>query len=68
MALASKVNLEEWKPKTAIGLKVKNREITDISEILDGGMRILEPEIVDFLLPDVHVELLEVGRSKGKFG
>ncbi len=68
MALASKVNLEEWKPKTALGIKVKNKEITDISEILDSGMRILEPEIVDSLLPGIHVELLEVGRSKGKFG
>ncbi len=68
MALSLKPNLEEWKPKTSLGIKVKNREITDIADILDGGMRILEPEIVDFLLPDIHIELLDVGRSKGKFG
>ncbi len=60
--------LNSWKPKTEIGLKVKNGEITDINEILDKGISILESEIVDMLLPDLEVELLEVGQSKGKFG
>ena len=36
--------------------------------ILDSGSKILEPEIVDKLLPDLIVELVEVGQSKGKFG
>ena len=59
---------ETWKPRTALGKKVKAREITDIDQILDSGMKILEPEIVDFLLPNLTTELLEVGQSKGKFG
>ena len=66
--LTSTANLENWKPKTDLGKKVKNRQITDLGSILDNGYRILEPEIVDTLLPNISSELLEVGRSKGKFG
>ena len=61
-------NIDNWNPKTEIGKKVKAREITDIADILDNGFRILEPEIVDVLLPNLTTDLLEVGRSKGKFG
>jgi len=68
MALTNTFNIENWKPKTELGRKVKNKEITDIGDILDKGQKILEPEVVDVLLPDLSVELLEVGQSKGKFG
>lgn len=61
-------DLEAWKPKTELGRKVKAREITDLGEILDKGLKILEPEIVDTLLPTLETDLLEVGQSKGKFG
>ena len=59
---------EGWKPKTSLGKKVKNNEINDIGEILDKGLKILEPEIVDLLLPHLNVDLLLIGQSKGKFG
>lgn len=59
---------EGWKPKTELGRKVRNGEITDIDEILDKGLPLLEPEIADMLLPGLQVDLLEVGQSKGKFG
>ncbi len=59
--------LENWQPKTELGRKVKNKEITDIDEILDKGLKILEPEIVDALL-DLESELMLIGQSKGKFG
>src|SRR3989338_2598082 len=55
-----------WTPKTEVGRKVKMSEINDISLILDNGLKILEPEIVDILLPNLEVELLMVGQSKGK--
>ena len=61
-------NLDNWIPKTELGKKVKNREITDLSFIIDQGMTILEPEIIDTLLPNLQSDLLEVGQSKGKFG
>ncbi len=59
---------ENWNPKTGLGKKVKNDEITDVCEILDNGLRILEPEIVDVLIPNLSSELLLIGQSKGKFG
>ncbi|QQG39243.1 MAG: 30S ribosomal protein S5 [Candidatus Woesearchaeota archaeon] len=59
---------EEWKPKTSLGKMVKAEEIKNIDEILGKGMRILEPQIVDYLLPNLDSTLLLVGQSKGKFG
>lgn len=58
----------EWKPRTSLGLQVKNKEIADIDKILDEGRTILEPEIVDTLIPDLEAELLLIGQAKGKFG
>ncbi len=60
--------LESWKPKTGLGRKVKNKEITDIDQILDSGYKILEAEIVDMLLQNAETTLVSVGQSKGKFG
>ncbi|MEM4336741.1 MAG: 30S ribosomal protein S5 [Candidatus Woesearchaeota archaeon] len=62
------VDIENWKPKTDLGRKVKNGEITDIDQIINAGKKILEPEIVDILLPNMETELLLVGQAKGKFG
>ena len=59
---------EGWTPKTGLGNRVKNNEIKDISEILGMGLKILEPEIVDVLLPNLSTDLLLIGQSKGKFG
>jgi len=60
-------DLTGWKPKTELGKKVKDKEITNIDEILDHSMKILEPEVVDSLLK-LEQELLLIGQSKGKFG
>ena len=59
---------ELWKPRTSLGIQVKNGEITKIDTILDKRTKILEPEIVDALLPNLTTDLLMVGQSKGKFG
>ncbi|MDP6294126.1 MAG: 30S ribosomal protein S5 [Candidatus Woesearchaeota archaeon] len=61
-------DLENWKPQTSLGLKVKDKKITDLTEILSSGTKILETEIVDTLLPNIESELLMIGQSKGKFG
>lgn len=61
-------NKESWKPKTSLGLKVKSGEINSIEYILDNRLKILEHEIVDALIPNLIVDLLLVGQSKGKFG
>jgi len=60
--------LEGWKPKTSIGKKVKSGEIKDIDEILNEGLKIMEPQITDMLLPGLQKDLLLIGQSKGKFG
>jgi len=59
---------EAWKPKTGVGKKIKAGEITDIDEILDKGLKILEADVIDVLLPNINTELLLIGQSKGKFG
>jgi small subunit ribosomal protein S5 len=59
---------DSWKPISGIGKKIKSGEIKDIDEILDKGLRIVEPEIVDCLVPGLSMDLLLVGQSKGKFG
>jgi len=61
-------NLASWKPRTELGKKVKNQEIKNIDEILNNGLKIMEPEIVDMLLPNLKVDFLLIGQSKGKFG
>ncbi|MFH1331975.1 MAG: 30S ribosomal protein S5 [archaeon] len=63
-----KTNLDLWIPKTEIGRKVKNGEIKDINEIIERGIKILEPEIVDMLIPNLELSIIGVGQSKGKFG
>jgi small subunit ribosomal protein S5 len=61
-------DIERWQPKTELGRKVKSRELSNIDQVLDYGKPILEPEIVDMLLPDMETDLLMIGQSKGKFG
>lgn len=58
--------VKEWIPKTKLGRDVKAGKI-GIDEILEKGLRILEPGIVDHLLR-LESDLLNIGQSKGKFG
>ncbi|MFH1591536.1 MAG: 30S ribosomal protein S5 [archaeon] len=67
-ARKARIDALDWTPKTALGTDVKNGKIRSLSEILDRGTKILEAEIVDALLPDMEIDLLLVGQSKGKFG
>ena len=59
---------EAWKAKTSLGMKVKSGEINNINYILDQRIKVLEPEVIDALLPNLTTDLLMVGQSKGKFG
>jgi small subunit ribosomal protein S5 len=60
--------LYSWKPKTRLGLEVKEKRIKDIDEIFDKGQKIMEEYIVDTLIPNLQTELLSIGQAKGKFG
>lgn len=60
--------LDRWTPKTKLGREVFEGKITDINEILKSGRRIIEPEIVDKLMPGIKNELVLVGGRAGKGG
>ena len=60
--------LDTWKPTTEIGRKVKSGEITDIDEVLQLNRKILEPEVIDVLLPMLESDYINIGQRKGKFG
>ena len=46
-------SIEEWVPKTELGKKVKNGEISSIEEIDKMNVKIMESEIVDVLVSDL---------------
>lgn len=58
---------EIWKPKTKLGKKVANGEITDIVEAIEHERPIMEPEIVDQLV-DLDEEVILIGGTPGKGG
>lgn len=53
-------NKEEFVPKTQLGQLVKEGKITDIDEIFDKGLPIMELGIIDTLLPDLEEEVMDV--------
>ena len=53
-------NIDEWEPKTKMGKLVKEGTITDIDEIFEKGLPIMELEIVDALVPDLEEEVMDV--------
>jgi small subunit ribosomal protein S5 len=60
--------LEKWVPKTKLGREVYEGKITSIEEILEHGRKILEPEIVDKLVPNIKNEVILIGGRTGKGG
>ncbi len=64
----TKFDTSKWSPKTELGRRVKSGDIKKIDEIIDNGLTLLEPEIIEILLPDTEMDLLLIGQSKGKFG
>jgi small subunit ribosomal protein S5 len=63
----SRGEFSKWKPKTKLGREVKDGKIKNIDEILESNKKILEAEIVDFLV-GLKSDLISIGQSKGKFG
>ncbi|MCL2156592.1 MAG: 30S ribosomal protein S5 [Methanobrevibacter sp.] len=53
-------DMEEWEPKTKMGRMVKEGTITDIDEIFEKGLPIMELEIIDALLPELDEEVMDV--------
>ena len=65
--LAKEQRIANWVPKTQLGKDVLAGKIKSIDEILDSGRKIMEDEIVDYII-SVRTELLNIGQAKGKFG
>lgn len=51
---------EGWTPRTSTGAMVLEGRVSSISEIFDQGYKIREVEIVDYLLPNLQQEVLDV--------
>jgi len=63
----SQEETEVWKPKTKLGKKVANGQITDIKEALNSGYKIMEEELVD-QLTNLDEEVILIGGTPGKGG
>src|SRR3989344_3117855 len=68
VSLAAQRGLAHWVPKTELGKRVMKGEITSIDYIFANGWPILEPEIVDFLLPGIENDIILIGGATGKGG
>ncbi|EWG07329.1 MAG: 30S ribosomal protein S5P [Candidatus Aramenus sulfurataquae] len=53
-------NVEEWKPRTKVGQLVKEGKITSMKELFEKNLPIVEPEIVDVLLPNLKYEVIDI--------
>jgi len=60
--------LDNWVPRTELGRAVRAGKIKDIDEVIMGGMKIMESEITDLLIPNLKTDTLFIGQAKGKFG
>jgi small subunit ribosomal protein S5 len=49
-----------WEPRTRLGRKVVEGEITDMRAALNSGLPLKEPQIVDQLLPGLDDEVLDI--------
>ncbi|MBN2043186.1 MAG: 30S ribosomal protein S5 [Candidatus Aenigmarchaeota archaeon] len=58
----------EWIPKTRLGKEVVAGKYGSVEEILNAGEIILEPEIIDYLIPDLKQEIIYIGGTPGKGG
>jgi SSU ribosomal protein S5P len=51
---------DSWQPRTKIGMMVKEGKIASIEELFMNNYRITEPEIVDYLVPNLQQEVLNI--------
>ena len=53
-------NVEEWTPKTKVGRMVREGKIRSIAELFANHLKITEVEIVDYLLPGLEQEVIDI--------
>jgi len=54
--------------KTELGRQVASKQITELKEIFDRGLKIREAAIVDTLVPSLFSDFILIGQARGKFG
>lgn len=57
-----------WVPKTKLGREVLAGNLKTFDEVVSSGVKIMEPEIIDYFFPELQVDFVMIGQSKGKFG
>ncbi|MCJ7574837.1 30S ribosomal protein S5, partial [Candidatus Bathyarchaeota archaeon] len=53
-------SLEQWVPKTQLGKMVQEGKITSIQEIFNEGYKVKEVEVIDFLVPNLKDEVIDI--------
>ncbi|AUX08325.1 30S ribosomal protein S5 [Halalkaliarchaeum desulfuricum] len=53
-------NDEGWEPRTRLGRKVQDGDVTSMRQALETGLPLKEPEIVNQLLPGLEDEVLDI--------
>lgn len=54
---------DAWIPKTELGRKVKSGEIANLDDVFKLGKKIMEPEIIDFFIPDLKMKVIDVKKT-----
>ncbi|MAG18020.1 MAG: 30S ribosomal protein S5 [Candidatus Diapherotrites archaeon] len=55
--------ISDWVPKTAAGKLVKAGEITSLDDFFTKGHRIMEPQIIDTLVPDLKDKMVDFKKT-----
>ncbi|MCR4335005.1 MAG: 30S ribosomal protein S5 [archaeon] len=55
--------VSDWVPKTDAGKLVKKEEITSLDDFFAKGYRIMEPQIVDVLIPDLKDKMVDFKKT-----
>jgi len=50
----------QWEPKTRLGRLVKAGQITSMQQVVQSGLPLREPEIVDVLVPGIEDDVIDV--------
>ncbi|MCD6154254.1 MAG: 30S ribosomal protein S5, partial [Candidatus Verstraetearchaeota archaeon] len=58
--MSANLEIEEWIPRTTLGKLVKEGKITSIYQIYNLNLTILEPEIIDILVPEIKHEIIDI--------
>ncbi len=58
-----KERLAEWTPRTELGKKVMGGEIDSFEKMSETSLPLLEPEVIDYLLPSLEEKLVEFRKT-----